>query len=120
LKRVRGWALLAACKDIDPEIFFSFGAGRYNNRKVNQAKNICNRCPVTGDCLRENMGAQFGIFGGLTPLERWRLIGMPGRPTMVSLTYPQWDTLFEKSVDGARLRRKVKTHIYAIQHKGAA
>lgn len=69
----------AACRDpdIDPDIFFD----AHNNKRAQaKAKAICGRCTVRIQCLRENLEVPEGIFGGFTPLERWRLMGRTGRP----------------------------------------
>lgn len=58
-------------KDVDPELFFPDSTDIETTRK---AKALCNQCDVKvkNDCLsfalRNNV--QFGIWGGLTELER--------------------------------------------------
>lgn len=65
------WALAAACRDMDPEVFESAGAANP------EAVAACKRCPIRALCLEEelrlNSGAkegQFGYRGGTTSAER--------------------------------------------------
>lgn len=69
------WLDRAACRDVDPEIFFPTGAGELADRQLVRAKAICRRCPVRPECLRS---AQFhasgdGVWGGLDADERREL-----------------------------------------------
>lgn len=57
------WTEQAACTSTDPEVFFQ-------DHLVPQAKRICSGCPVNARCLKENMRTPFGVFGGLTSVER--------------------------------------------------
>src|SRR5256885_4968416 len=76
------WTTLAECKKYDPEIWFNLGpSGRYRRAAIQRAKRICYQCPVIANCLRENLTVPYGIFGGMTPLERWRLLGNQGYPS---------------------------------------
>lgn len=38
--------------------------------KIEKAKELCAKCPMTQECLALGMEMEFGIFGGLTPEER--------------------------------------------------
>ncbi|MFD7996887.1 WhiB family transcriptional regulator [Streptomyces mexicanus] len=70
------WAHWAACQGYDLDLFFSDA-----EQKVQEAKQICGRCPVRAECLDESMRAEdasrYGIYGGLTPDERAKLAGRP-------------------------------------------
>lgn len=56
-----------ACATVDPELFFpAYPVGW----KVTTAKRICGYCPHAAECLEDNLGVPFGIFGGLTHQER--------------------------------------------------
>lgn len=59
------WHDQAACAGAT-DVFFS-------DRSIPQAKAICAGCPVREECLAENLGEKFGVFGGTTPRERARL-----------------------------------------------
>jgi WhiB family redox-sensing transcriptional regulator len=64
------WADHAACRGVDPDLFFP-GQGEDTRR----AKAICARCPVQTFCLNEALAnrEKFGIWGGLSERERRRI-----------------------------------------------
>jgi WhiB family redox-sensing transcriptional regulator len=64
------WHAHAACLGHPPDLFFP--DHRNCIRQVRQAKAICATCPVTSECLAFALEQDetFGIFGGLTPVER--------------------------------------------------
>lgn len=59
------WRKMAACKGMDPELWFPLGDGA-------EARAVCARCPVADDCLAWALaiGATDGIFGGLDVEDR--------------------------------------------------
>ena len=61
------WQDLAACRDIDPSLFFP-----ERGEDTWQAKLVCYRCPVREDCLEYALdhGEKFGIWGGKSERER--------------------------------------------------
>ena len=62
----------AACVETHPDIFFpEKGQVAY----VRAAREICGGCPVRELCLGYALvnDVRFGVWGGLTPVERWRL-----------------------------------------------
>jgi WhiB family redox-sensing transcriptional regulator len=64
------WKAYAACRDLDPSIFFP---GRGEPTK--HAKAICAGCPVRKACLNyalEN-GEKYGVWGGVAEAERRRM-----------------------------------------------
>lgn len=65
----RPWAVFAACRDADPDVFFPS-----NRREEERAVAICSTCPVQEDCLEHALSARerFGIWGGLTEKARRR------------------------------------------------
>jgi WhiB family redox-sensing transcriptional regulator len=69
------WQNEAACRDVDPELFFPEGDIRSARAQVKPAKLICRGCPVSAACLNWALdsGQQAGIWGGLTEDERNRL-----------------------------------------------
>ena len=71
------WTADAACAGMDVNLFFDYGR---SSRRIAQAKEVCNSCPVRIECLETNMKVPMGIFGGLTAIERWRLRGKSGYP----------------------------------------
>ena len=66
-----GWRNYAACRDVDPELFFPIGTADASLLQIDEAKQICRTCPVCGPCLRwaSRIGAA-GIWGGTTEEER--------------------------------------------------
>jgi len=73
------WRHRAACRDEDPELFFSVGedwSNAIDQRRARHALAICARCPVRVTCLRQalNTTDEWAIAGGTTPAQRhaWR------------------------------------------------
>jgi WhiB family redox-sensing transcriptional regulator len=66
------WRADAACRDVDPELFFPDGDIRSARAQLKTAKLICRRCPVSATCLNWALasGQEAGIWGGLTEDER--------------------------------------------------
>lgn len=62
----------AACRDEDPELFFPIGTSRPALLQVEQAKNVCRRCPVVITCLRWALESDQGegVWGGMSEEER--------------------------------------------------
>jgi WhiB family redox-sensing transcriptional regulator len=60
-----GWRNLAACGEVDPELFFSAKGEQV-------AKSVCRRCPVRGACMKFALKHEIraGVSGGLTETER--------------------------------------------------
>ena len=77
----REWRQRAACRAVDPDLFFpSTESGPVYDRQVGAAKAVCARCPVRAECLAEALvRLPYGIAGGLTEHERRRLAQRPGR-----------------------------------------
>jgi WhiB family redox-sensing transcriptional regulator len=63
----------AACATTDPELWFPELDSLW---RVAQAKKICEKCPVKKECLDYALVNKFkdGIWGGLSPTERHRLM----------------------------------------------
>ena len=69
------WHPRAACKGIDPELFFSSEEEPNKQERFEReatAKAVCNRCAVRPECLSYAIaaGERYGIWGGLNPQER--------------------------------------------------
>ncbi len=60
------WRDIAACRHHDPELFFPVAAAGLALDQAEQAKQVCQRCPVREPCLRWALdrGVAFGIWGG--------------------------------------------------------
>ncbi|HVE93844.1 MAG TPA: WhiB family transcriptional regulator [Acidimicrobiales bacterium] len=65
------WRNRAACKGIDPEIFFPV-----SEEDAEPAKEICAECPVRESCLEHALAhrEREGIWGGFTERERRRIV----------------------------------------------
>ncbi|MBT0568597.1 WhiB family transcriptional regulator [Williamsia sp. CHRR-6] len=64
------WEADGLCRQVDPDLWFPEVGERDT-----AAKRICADCPVTGECLDWALATdeRFGIWGGLSPVERRRL-----------------------------------------------
>jgi predicted GIY-YIG superfamily endonuclease len=67
----KDWRARAACRDVDPELFFPLG-DLFPPKQEAAAKAVCRRCPVRAECLSWacRTGLTFGIAGGKTEPER--------------------------------------------------
>jgi WhiB family redox-sensing transcriptional regulator len=72
MTRYASWRLSAACRQVDPELFFPVGTTGPSIEQVGRAKGICQACPVREACLgwalRNHIA--FGIWGGTTEEDR--------------------------------------------------
>jgi WhiB family transcriptional regulator, redox-sensing transcriptional regulator len=61
-----GWHQYAACRDVDPEIFYP-GQGR----SAQPAREVCAGCRVRSECLdyalNDGDARAWGVWGGTTP-----------------------------------------------------
>lgn len=73
------WRSRGACTREDPELFFPAGTTGPFTEQVAWAKRICHGCSVRMQCLEFALSEreQEGIWGGLTPDERARLLRDP-------------------------------------------
>jgi len=70
----REWELKAACKTLDPEIFFS-------SKTLGLARQTCEACPVRMECLESALAREdgvarslrIGIVAGITGSQRWTI-----------------------------------------------
>jgi len=67
----RNWVDLAACRGLDPTIFYPL-----TEDEAPAAKAICAQCPVAEDCLEHAIEhrERNGVWGGATERERMRII----------------------------------------------
>jgi WhiB family transcriptional regulator, redox-sensing transcriptional regulator len=83
LARVAGehqnWRNRAACRHYDPDLFFPEGAAGPAQQQTEQAKRVCQSCPVQAPCLCFALRHRlvFGIWGATTPEERYQGSGRP-------------------------------------------
>ena len=66
------WRHDAACRDSDPELFFPIGNIGPALAQIEDAKKICQICPVMTDCLQWALetGQEAGVWGGASEDER--------------------------------------------------
>ena len=66
------WRTRAACRDVDPELFFPVGTTGPALVQIDEAKAICRTCNVTHECLGWALesGQESGVWGGLSEDER--------------------------------------------------
>ena len=66
------WRHRALCLDEDPELFFPIGTTGPATTQVDQAKIVCQRCPVMQECLSWALetGQETGVWGGASEDER--------------------------------------------------
>ncbi|MGH3922228.1 MAG: WhiB family transcriptional regulator [Pseudonocardiaceae bacterium] len=76
-----GWRAQAACLEEDPELFFPVGVTGRALDQIEQAKAVCQRCPVVGACLEWALetNQQDGVWGGLSEDQRRTLRRRRGR-----------------------------------------
>lgn len=76
LQRQRGtvetdWRDHAACREMDPDLFFPIGTAGESLVQIDEAREVCRRCPVCGPCLRWALDSgSAGVWGGTTEDER--------------------------------------------------
>lgn len=74
------WQLAATCRGMEVELFFHPARERrgQKQRRIDQAKAICNDCPVLEECRRYALQTRepYGIWGGLSEEERAAILGV--------------------------------------------
>ncbi|WP_414649456.1 WhiB family transcriptional regulator [Chitinophaga sp.] len=62
------WQLSAECRNVDSDIFFT------EDKKDRRFKDVCNMCPVIGECLDYALIYNVsGTWGGMTEKERSKI-----------------------------------------------
>ena len=66
------WRHRALCREQDPELFFPIGTTGPAAVQVDDAKDVCRRCPVVEPCLvwALETGQDAGVWGGTSEDER--------------------------------------------------
>jgi WhiB family transcriptional regulator, redox-sensing transcriptional regulator len=73
------WRDQAACRRVDPDLFFPVSTSGPSLPQVEAARRVCQRCPVLAPCLRWalDIGQVAGIWGGTTEDEPRALRRVP-------------------------------------------
>jgi WhiB family redox-sensing transcriptional regulator len=76
------WQYRGACREVDPETFYSPESERGPRRRAREAaaKSLCDRCPVVAECLRHALHVRepYGVWGGLNATEREHILRAAG------------------------------------------
>jgi WhiB family transcriptional regulator, redox-sensing transcriptional regulator len=65
------WQPRAACRDQDPELFFSDSHSTPDKARVERARAVCSGCPVAYQCLQYAMATDsYGVWAGTTKDQR--------------------------------------------------
>jgi len=66
------WRMQAACRDVDPDLFFPIGATGMAVDQIDEAKRVCSMCPVSSACLEYALATNqdSGVWGGTSEEER--------------------------------------------------
>jgi len=80
----RSWRHSAACKGMDPDLFFPTRSGRGS---LDAARAVCDTCPVSTQCYQEGCTEYAGVWGGLSATQR-RKSGVP--KSSFDKQYRQW------------------------------
>ncbi|WP_336215752.1 WhiB family transcriptional regulator [Nonomuraea sp. LPB2021202275-12-8] len=66
------WRHRAACRDVDPELFFPIGNTGPALMQIEEAKQVCRSCSAMDSCLKWALesGQDAGVWGGLSEDER--------------------------------------------------
>ena len=70
------WIESAACASTDPALYYADNA-----TDTRAAVRVCGGCPVAVECRANAIatGDNWGVQGGLTESQRWRLVHGPGK-----------------------------------------
>jgi WhiB family redox-sensing transcriptional regulator len=65
------WRFRAACRRLDPELFFPVGTSGPALVQLADAKSVCQRCPVSIECRTWALetGQDAGVWGGMSAAE---------------------------------------------------
>lgn len=73
-----GWYRRAACRGLDPELFFP-----ERGASTKEAKAVCTGCPVQAECLTTHLGEKYGVWAETSERQRRRarngLLSVAGR-----------------------------------------
>jgi WhiB family transcriptional regulator, redox-sensing transcriptional regulator len=75
MQQVDQWRDRAACRDMDPDLFFPIGTTGPALDQIEAARAICRLCAVKDPCLEYALvtNQEAGVWGGTSEEERRRL-----------------------------------------------
>lgn len=102
-----GWMEYGLCRQTDPNLFFPEGRGAAIAIQTEQAKQVCNRCPVRLLCLdwALDTGQNTGVWGGLSEDERRGLRGAAPHGTQFLLCLEQQEYIERRVAEGGTHRK---------------
>ncbi|MFF8610842.1 WhiB family transcriptional regulator [Streptomyces sp. NPDC015346] len=95
------WEDFAACRTVDPDLFFPDGRGAVRVAQEEAAKAVCrNVCLVRQQCLRQALDTRQteGVWGGLDEKERRRLLRRSMRASQ-NRDVPAVDQIIREQLD---------------------
>ena len=120
------WRVHAACRGVDPELFFPDSSTEFLNGEAGEplvaaqvaaAKAVCRRCPVRQRCLAEALERiPYGIAGGLTAGERRRARAAQG---LGAGRRPRWRVLLEGGSSLAEVARECGVSVRTVERWAA-
>jgi len=71
----KAWRDRSSCRDSNPELFFPIGATGMAIDQIDAAREVCEECPVTEECLEFALATnqEAGVWGATTEEERRKL-----------------------------------------------
>ncbi len=97
----------ASCRQVDPELFFPVGHTLGWLKQIEQAKQVCGRCPMRSVCLEWALstGQWSGVWGGLAETERRTLArGRVDRARSYELCIKEQEYIEKRVAEGATQR----------------
>ena len=72
---IESWRDAAACRCVEPDLFFPIGTTGTAVHHIAAAKAVCGTCPVTNECLEFALetNQDSGVWGGTSEEERRQL-----------------------------------------------
>jgi WhiB family redox-sensing transcriptional regulator len=69
------WRIAAACRDVEPDLFFPIGSTGSAMAKIEAAKRVCRECEAIEPCLEFALATnqESGVWGGTAEDERRKL-----------------------------------------------
>jgi WhiB family transcriptional regulator, redox-sensing transcriptional regulator len=64
------WYQDAACKGMNPKLFYAEGQSQASIEIVRRAREVCAGCSVRGECLEVGLTQDLGVWGGMSVEER--------------------------------------------------